>query len=366
MKGKKIIIAGGSGFIGQAIAAEFGGENEIVILGRQARHSSNNTFSLKGNNEGKPLNMRTVQWNGRDVEDGWAREIDGADLVINLAGKSVNCRYHKKQRREIIESRTLSTRAIGEAIRRANRPPSLWINAASTTIYQNTYGEPNDEYTGKISDLKADNMPTNLIDRLRRLKNKMVARIRHGKDSEAYREIDYDFSVRVCQLWEQAFAEQEAPQTRKITLRIAIVIGKGGVLIPFLNLCKWGAGGRQGNGKQFISWVHISDVTGMVRWLYEQKKEGVYNCVAPGAVTNKEFMQTLRKVAGHYFGLPTPALLLEFGTWMIGSESELILKSRRVYPARSIREGYQFLHPELEGAVREVVSSLPRKAYHLI
>ncbi|HLT74233.1 MAG TPA: DUF1731 domain-containing protein [Ohtaekwangia sp.] len=365
MLNKKIILAGGSGFIGQGLAEEFGRDNEIVILGRQAG-GRNNNLGLKKTGNNADLNIRYVKWNAKDVEESWAKELDGADLVINLAGKSVNCRYHKKQKREIIDSRVLSTRAIGEAIRLAKQPPPMWINAASTTIYRNTYGNANDEFTGQISDLKKDNMPTNLIDRLRREKNRILARIRHGKDSDQYRETDIDFSVKVCQLWERAFEEQQVPNTKKITLRTAIVIGNGGVIIPFLNLCKFAAGGKQGNGKQYISWVHMSDVAGMVRWLYNNGKEGIYNCVAPGAVTNAEFMRTLRKSAGHYFGLPTPALFLELGTWMIGSESELILKSRRVYPARALKEGYVFSYPSLDGAMKQVISTLPRKAYHLV
>jgi NAD dependent epimerase/dehydratase family enzyme len=138
------------------------------------------------------------------------------------------------------------------------------------------------------------------------------------------------------------------------------------VIIPFLNLCKFAAGGKQGNGRQFLTWVHMADVAGMIEWIVDNNKEGIYNCAAPNAVTNKEFMKTLRKVTGHFVGLPTPSVLLEFGTWIIGSESELILKSRRVYPARAISEGYSFKYAELETALRNVIDALPRKRYHLV
>lgn len=363
MKNKKIIIAGGSGFIGGALTKAFAGDNEVVILGRQTG-SKNNSYERKSPDN--KSNVRFVRWNGKDVENDWAKEIDGADLVINLAGKSVNCRYHEKQKKEIIDSRVNSTAAIGGAIRLAKNPPKMWINSASTTIYRNTYGEANDEYTGVISDQKKDNMPSNIIDSLRTKKNKLLARLRYGKDSEQLKELDLDFSVHVCKLWENEFNNQSTPATKKITLRTAIVIGEGGVIIPFLNICKFAAGGPQGNGKQFITWVHMDDVTGMIGWLFDNNKEGVYNCAAPIAVTNREFMKKLRKATGHFFGLPTPAIFLEFGTWLIGSESELILKSRRVYPARALKEGYVFKFPEIEPALKNVVSALPRRRYHLI
>lgn len=365
MKNKKIIIAGGSGFIGGALTAAFGEDNEIVILGRQVS-SSNNSYKDVVDPTSSNINARFVKWNGKDVNDEWAKEIDGADVVINLAGKSVNCRYHAKQKKEIIDSRVNSTAAIGEAIRKAAHPPAVWINSASTTIYRNTYGEPNDEFTGVISDQKKDNMPSNIIDSLRTKKNKILARFRHGKNSKEYKELDLDFSVHVCKLWEEEFNRQLTPGTKKVTLRTAIVIGEGGVIIPFLNICKFGAGGRQGSGRQFLTWVHMDDVAGMIEWIVDNNKEGIYNCAAPNAVTNKDFMKTLRKVTGHFVGLPTPAVLLEFGTWMIGSESELILKSRRVYPARAINEGYSFKYAELETALRSVIDELPRKKYHLV
>jgi len=365
MKNKKVIIAGGSGFIGQALVSSFGGDNEIVILGRGVKNSPGN--ALESLDVGlKQHKLRFVKWNARDVEEGWQKELEGADLVINLTGKSVNCRYHEKEKQEIIESRTLSTKAIGEAIRKTKKPPLAWINAASTTIYRNTYGVANDEFTGEISDLKKDNMPTNFIDRFRRSLNRNIARRKYGKNSPEYRDVDIDFSVKVCQLWEQAFNEQLTPGTRKITLRTAIVIDAGGVMVPLLNLCKFALGGRQGSGGQYMSWVHMEDVARMIDWLFENNKEGIYNCVSPGAVTNKEFMRTLRKVTGHYIGLPATAAMVEVGTWIIGSESELVLKSRRVYPKRALREGFRFKYEELEPAIREVISRLPRKRYHII
>jgi uncharacterized protein len=268
MKNKKIIIAGGSGFIGQQLAKYFGKENEIVILGRQSGDMHKNSYDEKILTASDNYNPRYIKWDGKNIEEDWFREIDGADLVINLAGKSVNCRYHKKQKQEIFDSRTNSTKAIGDAIRKMKHPPVLWINAASTTIYQNSLIAPNDEQTSIISDWKKDNMPYNFIDHLRYKKNRFIASLLHGKNSKAFKDLDLDFSVQVCKLWEKTFFEQQTLDTRKIALRTAITLGKGGVITPYVNLCRFGLGGKQGNGRQMYSWVHAEDIARMIEWLY--------------------------------------------------------------------------------------------------
>lgn len=357
MKNKKIIIAGGSGFIGQALAGYFGKENEIVILGRQSDDTHKNLYHTKLLTHERGCNIRYIRWNGKDADKCWTQEIDGADLMINLAGKSVNCRYHQKQKQKIIESRTNSTKAIGEAIRKSKQPPRLWINAASATIYQHSLLRPNDEFTGVISDWKKDNMPFNLIDHLRYKKNRCLARFLHGKDTYRYNELDLDFSVRVCKAWELTFFEQTTPGTRKVALRTAITLGKGGVITPYLYLCKFGLGGKQGNGKQMYSWVHVEDIARMTEWLYENEKaEGVYNCAAPHPVTNNQFMKTLRQLTGHKIGLPATTWMLEAGTFLIGTETELLLKSRWVLPARAVNEGFVFKYDHLEDALVQIIT----------
>lgn len=366
MKNKKIIIAGGSGFIGQALLKYLGKENEIVVLGRQSGDTHKNSYNEKLLSSSEGYNVRYVKWNGKDIENDWSSEIDGAGLVINLAGKSVNCRYHKKQKQEIFDSRTNATKVIGEAIRLAKEPPSLWINAASATIYQDSLTQPNDEFTGIISDWKKDNMPYNFIDHLRYKKNRFFARLWYSRNSIAYKSLELDFSVQVWRRWEKTFFEQSTPATRKIALRTAITLDKGGVITPYLNLCKFGLGGKHGSGKQMFSWVHAEDLALMIEWLYENKKAGgIYNCVAPNVVSNYSFMKTLRSVTGHKIGLPATTWMLEAGAFVIGTETELMLKSRWVIPARAMQEGFVFNHPILKKALLEIISALPRKKYRL-
>lgn len=324
MKHQKIIIAGGTGFIGRNLARYFAAENEVVILSRNLSRSNNayEDFNIAEHGE----NIKIVQWNGKDLGD-WADTIDGADLVINLSGRSVNCRYNKKNKKEIFDSRTLSTRVIGEAIKAAKNPPKLWINTASATIYRDALDRPQDEFNGEMHN---------------------------------------DFSVQVCKLWEQTFFETDTPQTRKIAFRTAITLGVGGVMTPYLNLLKFGLGGRQGNGKQMYSWVHIEDVCRAIDFVFKNDDcEGVYNLSAPNPVTNVEFMQTLREATGHKLGLPAYEWMLAIGASVIGTEPELILKSRWVVPTRLLQQGFQFKYPILKEAIANIVGKLPRKKYHL-
>lgn len=366
MKDKKIIIAGGTGFIGQALAAYFGKDNRVVILSRQSVNGHNNNYSKKLLKSADGYNITYWRWDGRHVEKHWAQDIDGADIVINLAGKSVNCRYTEKNKQEIFDSRTDATETIGQAIRQAAVPPRLWINAASATTYKHTLDKPQNEYSGEISEWKKDNMPYSFFDRLRFRYKRWLAGLRFGKQSTRYADLEKDFSVQVCKKWENTFFEQRTPFTRKIALRTAITLGAGGVIVPYFNLLKFALGGQQGNGKQLYSWVHIEDFCRVVEWCYDHKDmEGVYNCVAPHAVTNKSFMATLRRITGHKIGLPAFTWMLELGAALIGTETELILKSRWVVPAKLIASGFRFKYETVEEALKQIVNNTPRKAYHL-
>lgn len=308
MENKKIVIAGGTGFIGEGLIEHFSPHNRLFILTRAPQPDRPNVTYLR--------------WDGARLGD-WASCIEGADLLINLTGKSVNCRYTEANKAVIFSSRINSTRVLGEAVQQAKNPPALWINAASATIYRHAEDRPMDEFTG---------------------------------------EIENDFSVQVCKRWEESFNDINLPATRKVVMRIAVTLGKqGGVMTPYLNLVKFGLGGHQGNGRQMFSWVHIDDVSGMMEWLYEHPEcSGTYNCAAPNPVTNKVFMQTLRQATGHAFGLPAPAFLLKIGALMIGTETELLLKSRWVLPTRITQAGFTFRYPQLKAAFEEIAQALPR------
>ncbi len=366
MKNKKIIITGGTGFIGQALAKYWGKENRIVLLSRQTvnGHSNNYNKALIKAKDG--YNVTYWRWDALHLEKHWANEIDGADIVINLAGKSVNCRYGEKNKQEIIDSRTNATDTIGNAIRLAVTPPNLWINAASATIYRNANDFPQDEFTGEISDLKKDNMPYSMLDRLRWKWKRLKAGLFQGKQSSLYKDLDQDFSVRVCKTWEQSFFALRTPFTRKVALRSAVTLGDAGVVVPYFNLLKFGLGGHQGSGKQMYSWVHIEDFARTIEFIFEHPEmEGVYNCAAPNPVTNKEFMETFRKITGHKIGLPAWKWMLEIGALMIGTETELILKSRWVLPTKLMQSGFSFKYPQLEIALKEIIEKTPRRQYHL-
>ncbi|WP_153801031.1 TIGR01777 family oxidoreductase [Foetidibacter luteolus] len=326
MQNLKIVIAGGTGFIGRELASFFGANNQVVILSRSLPSAANNGFSsFKANDDGYK-NVRLVKWNPA-IQGDWIREIDGCSLVINLAGKSVNCRYNKSNKQEIFDSRTVTTEAIGEAIRKATIPPKLWINAASATIYRHATDRAQDEFTGEYHN---------------------------------------DFSVQVCKRWEGTFFNQRTPFTRKVALRMAITLGSGGVMVPYLNLCRFGLGGRQGSGQQMFSWVHIQDVCRVIEFMWAKNElEGVFNVSAPNPVANTHFMGALRKATGHTFGLPAYEWMLKAGAFFLGTEPELVLKSRWVLPAKLLQQGFVFKYPMLEDAFAEIVPTFKRTQYHL-
>jgi uncharacterized protein (TIGR01777 family) len=313
MKNKKIIIAGGTGFIGQGLIKYFGEHNDIIVL---TRHPQVNRDRVK-----------YVWWDGETLH-GWEKNLEKADLLINLAGKSVNCRYTEKNKQEIFDSRTASTRILGEAINTLEHAPKLWVNAGSATIYRHAQDRPMDEFTGEIQD---------------------------------------DFSVQVCKRWEAAINGIDTPHTRKVILRIAITLGAdGGVIHPYLNMVKFGLGGYQGNGRQLYSWVHITDVCRMIEWLHEHPEQaGTYNCSAPNPISNRQFMQTLRKAAGQSFGLPATSWMLSIGACLVGTEKELLLKSRWVIPTRALQAGFTFKYAHVQQALENIIAQLPRRRYQL-
>ena len=241
----------------------------------------------------------------------------------------MNCRYTAANRRRILESRVRSTRAVGEAIARAARPPAAWLQASTATLYAHRFDAANDEATGIVGGAEPGAPDT------------------------------WRFSIRVATAWERALDEARTPRTRRVALRSAMVMSpdRGGVFDALLSLGRLGLGGRYGDGRQYVSWVHEHDFVRAVRWLLEHDEvEGPVNVAAPGPLPNAEFMRELRAAAGIRFGPPKPAWLLDIGAVLLRTEPELVLKSRRVVPGRLLDAGFTFGFPEWPAAARELAA----------
>ncbi len=295
---KKIVIAGGTGFTGKYFTRKFKDAGyQVVIISRQRHH---------------------INWHDtRGVIDA----LENAAMLINLAGRSVDCRYNKKNKQEIYDSRVNTTKALGEAVLLCEIPPKLWINSSTATIYRHAEDRPMTESTG---------------------------------------EIGTGFSVDVATNWEKAFFDFKLPATRQTALRMAIVLGKdGGVVKPLKNLVQFGLGGKQGSGNQMFSWIHIEDLYNIIIYLQQHEElSGVFNTSSPNPVTNKILMQLFRKKMNVPIGLPAPGWLLKIGAVIISTEPELILKSRWVLPERLLLAGFDFKYAELENALNEIMGKV--------
>jgi uncharacterized protein (TIGR01777 family) len=306
----RIVIPGGSGFIGRFLGERLVAENwDVVVLTRSPRPDGGM--------------IRQVRWDGRTLGP-WAEELEGARAVLNLAGRSVNCRYNARNRREILESRVQSTRVMGEAIARCKRPPPVWLNMSTATIYKHTFDRANDEATGEIG-------PTP-----------------EAKDA---------FSIDVARAWEQTLNEARTPATRKVALRTAMVFaaGEGGVFRTLRRLARWGLGGSIAGGNQFISWIHEDDFCRAVTWLIDRDDlSGPVNVASPNPLPQREMMRIIRRECHVPFGLPATRGMLEMAAFIHRTEAELILKSRRVVPSRLLASGFAFHRPTMEEAVQEI------------
>jgi len=302
---RRIVIAGVTGFLGRYLARYLmGGGDEVIGLVRREGTA--------------PGGVREVLWDGVTL-GGWGEALDGADVLVNLAGRSVNCRYDARHRAEIMESRTASTGILGDAISLAKKPPRVWINSSTLTIYRHAEDGPQDEASG---------------------------------------ELGVGFSVEVAKAWEKAFFGARVPGVvRKVALRTSMVLANepGTVFAVLWRLVKWGLGGRMGDGRQRVSWVHIDDFCRAVEWVMERDEfEGVANLVAPEVPRNGEFMAALRGRAGVPVGLPAARWMLEGGAWALRTETELVTKSRWGVARRLSEHGFRFRWPRLEGALADL------------
>jgi hypothetical protein len=260
--------------------------------------------------------------------------LEGADVVINLAGRSVNCRYNARNRREILESRVGTTQVLGEAISKLHRPPRLWVNASTATIYRHSLDREMDEATGELGGQEQDAPDT------------------------------WRFSIDVATRWERSFFAANTPHTRKIALRSAMVMSaeRGGTFDILLRLVRFGLGGTSGSGKQFVSWIHQSDFARALDCLMAHEEfEGPINVASPNPLPNEAFMRILRKAWGARVGLPASKWMLEVGAFFLRSETELILKSRRVVPGLLLASGFEFQFSKWRGAAEDLVQRWRRQ-----
>ena len=308
----RIVITGGSGQVGQILARHF--------------HSNGHTVAVVARNV-RPQAWSTIRWDGQHLGD-WVKELDGCDVVVNLAGRSVNCRYNEANRREIRESRIVTTRLVGDAIARSSTPPRLWLNASTATIYRHAIDRPMDDVTGEIG------------------------------GNEPGIPATWRFSYDVAISWETAFFEAETSHTRKIAMRSAITMSpdRGGAFETLLNLVRLGLGGRSGSGEQFVSWVHDMDFVRAIEFLIARTDlDGCINIASPNPLPNRDFMAALRRAYGVPLGFPATDWMLEFGAFFLRTETELILKSRRVVPRRLVDAGFGFQFPDWSSAAADLV-----------
>ena len=307
----KIVIPGGTGQVGTILARSFHANgHEVVVLGRNP----------------EPREWRVVRWDAKTLGP-WANEIGGADVVINLAGRNVNCRYNPENRRQIMDSRVDSTRVVGEAIESASNPPKLWLQTSTATIYSHRYDAANDDVTGVIG----------------------------GSEPDAPE--SWKFSIDVATAWEKATNDAKTPLTRRVLMRSSVILSpdSGGIFDVLLGLVRRGLGGTSGDGKQFVSWLHERDFIRSVNWLIEHEElSGAVNLASPSPLPNKDFMRILRDAWGTSIGLPATEWMLAFGAVLMRTETELVLKSRRVVPTRLLESGFEFEFPHWEQAAREL------------
>ncbi|WP_040278806.1 TIGR01777 family oxidoreductase [Psychroserpens damuponensis] len=297
-----ITIAGGSGFLGQVLENYFTKKGHTVYI---------LTRTVKRDND--------IYWNAKDL-DKWTNILEQSDVLINLTGKSVDCRYTNDNKKHILDSRVDSTHALGLAINLCDNPPKVWFNSSTATIYRHSTDKQMTEKTGEIGD---------------------------------------DFSMNIAKSWEQAFYSITNPKTRKIALRTSIVMGKhGGATEPLKHLTKFGLGGKQASGFQKVSWIHELDFARAIDFLIAHNSlDGNFNLAVPKPTNNITLMKAFRKVMNVPFGISQPKWLIKLGAKLIGTEPELVLKSRNVIPERLLNNNFKFLHTNIEIALDDLINS---------
>ena len=301
----RVVIAAANSHLGRILSQSLGPNHQLTLISRRQFQSP----------------FPQVQWDGASKGD-WVDSIDGADVLINLAGRSVNCRYNSNNRKEILESRVISTRAIGNAIQVAKKPPAVWLQMSTATIYSHCFGTPNDDIDGIISGSANDQ--SSVPDK-------------------------WNFSIKVAKSWEAEAKKLVPANTRLVLMRSAVVMTPNpeGVFEILLRLVRFGMGGKQGNGRQFVSWIHDRDFSRAIDWLIQHDElAGPINLSSPNPVPNATLMANLRKAWGARIGLAATKWMLEIGAFLMRTETELILKSRKVVPTRLLESGFEFEFPD--------------------
>ena len=302
---RKVVLAGGSGFIGQSLALLLRSSGyEVTILSRTPRPEMPGVVSLA--------------WDGKNPGD-WTKSLEGAAAVVNLAGRSINCRHTPENRRSILESRVNAVRVLGQAVAQAAQPPAAFVQASAVGLYGDTSDHPCDEEAP------------------------------HGTD----------FMARVCQEWEAAFTAIPAPATRKVILRLGVVLGIGGGFLPVVTkLTRWFLGGHAGSGRQYISWIHMADLTRMfLQGIEASEMTGIFNATAPHPMTNAGFMRQLRHTLHRPWSPPMPEFAVRLGSWSLGTEASLALTSQRVVPRNFIARGFPFQFSDLHTALENLLDA---------
>jgi len=302
MNKKRVVLAGGSGFLGRELSkALLERGYGVVVLTRTPRERSDG--------------VHEAEWTGAHIGE-WIQFLDGADAVVNLAGRSVNCRHTPENLREIIESRVNSVQTVAAAFEHVKVPPRVWVQAGSLAFY----GDRGDEWCD-------ENSPSSP-----------------------------GTAVEICRRWENAFNVARAPKTRKVLFRIGIVLARdGGALSVLGKMAKWFFGGRAGGGRQYVSWIHLADVKRMfVEAIERENWSGVFNVCAPNPVTNDEFMRELRRALHRPWSPPAPEWAVRIGARLMNTEPSLALAGRRCAPKHFIENGFRFQFPELRAALKNI------------
>ncbi|MEV6975604.1 TIGR01777 family oxidoreductase [Kitasatospora sp. NPDC093806] len=312
----RIVIPGGTGQIGRMLDRALTDEgHEVLVLTR------------------RPSRDQEIYWDGRSLGR-WTDAIEGADAVVNLAGRSVDCRYTEENQRDMLDSRVHSARAVGRAIAGARRPPRVWLQMSTATIYTHTYGTPHDEADGVIGGGEPD-----------------VPRY-------------WDRSVRIARAWEREQTDAATPHTRRVALRCAMVMSpdRGGAFDRLVRLARTGFGGPIDGGAQYMSWIHDQDLVRAVRFLIDREDlTGPVNLAAPAPLPQRVFMQTIRRAKGIPVGLPATRWMAELGAFALRSDTELLLKSRAVVPGRLVEAGFGFEHPHWPAAAADLLRRMRRE-----